>query len=41
MKASEFLQVLQDQFHVPLSFEQADIRRVDLYTRDEAGRKNL
>ena len=39
MKASEFLQVLRDQFQVPLSFEQADIRRVDLYTRDEAGHK--
>lgn len=39
MKASEFLQVLRDQFQVPLSFEKADIRRVDLYTRDEAGHK--
>lgn len=39
MKASEFLKVLQDQFQVSLFFEQADIRRVDLYTRDKAGRK--
>lgn len=39
MKASEFLQVLRDQFQVPLAVEQADIRRVDLYTRDEAGNK--
>lgn len=39
MKASEFLQVLEDQFQVPLTVVQADIRRVDLYSRDEAGRK--
>lgn len=39
MKASEFLTVLQDQFAVPLDFPLADIRRVDLYGRDAAGRK--
>ena len=39
MKASEFLQVLAGDFQVPLAAVQADIRRVDLYSRDEAGRK--
>lgn len=39
MKASELLTVLQDQFGVPLDFPLADIRRVDLYGRDEQGRK--
>lgn len=39
MKASEFLQVLEQDFQVPLAFSQADIRRVDLYSRDGEGRK--
>lgn len=39
MKASEFLQVLEQDFQVPLAFAQADIRRVDLYSRDSEGRK--
>lgn len=39
MKASEFLQVLEEGFQVPLVFVQADIRRVDLYSRDGEGRK--
>ena len=39
MKASEFLQVLEQDFQVSLAFAQADIRRVDLYSRDREGRK--
>lgn len=39
MKASELLQILRDQFGVPLALEQADIRRKDLYGRDENGQK--
>ena len=39
MKASEFLQVLEQDFQVPLAFSQADIRRVDLYSRNGEGWK--
>ena len=39
LKASELLTVLQDQFQVPLAFPLADIRRVDLYGRDDKGAK--
>ncbi len=39
MKAMELLQVLRDQFAVPLVVEQADIRQKELYGRDAQGQK--
>ena len=39
MKAREFLEVLAEQFGLPLSIDAADIARTALYARDAAGRK--
>ncbi len=39
MKALELLQVLRDQFGVPLVIEQADIRQKELYGKDAKGQK--
>jgi radical SAM-linked protein len=39
MKAAELLLVLRDQFHVPIVYEAADIRRVALYGLNDLGHK--
>lgn len=39
MKASQLLEILEKDFGVGLSFNEADIRRTDLFGRDAAGHK--
>lgn len=39
MKATELLQLLQQEFHLPIKVEQADIRRINLFALNKEGHK--